>query len=145
MKLIKCMFLALTLISVMPLWAQTKIWLNGNVYSEVDSVQTMNPFATVKLYNDSGLTELAYFVVCGPFGNYSIKPYDHTRGYYIVAERSDSTARKTYLCPIPEIWDNKPFSGNATTNICIKPANPPIIRKLFAHSKYSSFNGLYAQ
>ncbi len=108
------------------MFSQSNIWINGTVYSEQDSIQSVLPFATVRLYSDSTLTNLAYFAVCGPVGNYTIKPYDHTRSYYIVAEAPNSIVRKTKISPIPEIWDNKPFSGNATTNICIQPITNPI-------------------
>lgn len=126
MKLSKIIIMAFMLISSMPLFSQSNIWINGTIYSEMDSTQTVVPFSTVKLYSDSTLKNLAYFAVCGPTGNYTIKPYDHTKSYYIVVESPNSYVRKLQISPIPEIWDNKPFSGNATTNICIKPKSSPI-------------------
>lgn len=121
MKIIKTILIAIMLISALPTFGQTTIWINGTVYGEKDSVQSVVPFATVKLYSDSTLKEMAYFAVCGPQGNYTVKPYDHTKSYYIVAESPKSAARQVTISPIPEIWDNKPFSGNATTNICVSP------------------------
>ena len=43
-------------------------------------------FASLKLCFDCTLTDLAYYAVCGPAGNHSIRPDDHTKSYYIVAD-----------------------------------------------------------
>lgn len=123
MKQFKSTFLAFMLICSMPAFSQSNIWINGTVYSENDSIQAVIPFATVKLYSDSTLTNLAYFTVCGPLGNYTIKPYDHTKSYYVIAEAPNYAPRRTHISPIPEIWDGKPFSGNATTNIRLQPVS----------------------
>lgn len=129
MKQFKSTILAFMLICSMPMSSQSSIWINGTVYSENDSIQTVIPFATVKLYSDSTLTDLAYFAVCGSQGNYTIKPYDHTKSYYIMAEAPDYAPRRTRISPIPEIWDGKPFSGNATTNIRLRPTSSPVQHK----------------
>lgn len=121
----KVILTLITLVCGLPLFGQSNIWINGTVYYEIDSLQCGVPFATVKVYSDSIHTELAYFTVCGPLGNYTIKPYDHTKKYYIVTEAPHFSTREVRISPIPEIWDGKPFSGNATTNICMDTVSTP--------------------
>ena len=97
--------------------AQSKIWLTGYVYSVEVGKQTPVPFATISIYDYYNSNELKYFTVCGPHGNYNIKPYDHTRKYYFVIEAPGYKTKTINLKEIPEIWDGKPFSGNCNVYI----------------------------
>jgi hypothetical protein len=115
----------MTWLIALPIFSRSDIWINGTVYTDVDSVQQVVPFAMVTLYTDSTQEHLAYFTVCGTQGNYVIKPYDHTKSYYLKVEAPGYAPREVNISPIPEVWDGKPFSGNATTHICLKASAGP--------------------
>lgn len=97
--------------------AQSNIWLTGYIYCEKAGKQTTVPFATVSVYDYNKPNELIYFTVCGPHGNYNIKPYDHTKKYHFVVEAPGYKIKKINLKEIPEIWNGKPFSGNCNVYI----------------------------
>jgi len=97
--------------------AQEDIWVNGTVFSEKDDVQTVIPFATVKFYNDRNLKNLEYFAACGPFGNYTIKPYSYKNDYYIVVEAPGYKTRQLHITPISETYNGKKFTGNASVHV----------------------------
>lgn len=127
MKAIKRISVTLAiLILSTAVFGQSKIWIDGTIYCESDSTQKVIPFATVKLYSDSLLNELSYYAVCGPYGNFSIKPYNYNKDYYIIVEASGFSPRKARIVAIPEVLDNKPFSGNASINICLTSLHPII-------------------
>lgn len=102
----------------------SKIWINGNAFSESGGSQKAVPFATISFYDAPDYANLAYFTVCGPVGNYRVNPYEYTKDYYVVAECPGYETRKFHLKPIPEVWNGRPFSGNATVDIRMEPVSP---------------------
>lgn len=105
----------------LPVWAQGDIWVNGTVFSEKDDVQTVVPFATVKFYNDKAMKDMAYYAVCGPFGNYTIKPYNYKKDYYILVEADGHNPRKLHISPVPETFNGKKFTGNTSVHVRLTP------------------------
>lgn len=97
--------------------AQSDIWVNGTVHTEVDGKQIMVPFATVCVYDYAQTDDMKHFAVCGPHGNYHIKPYDHKQQYHYVVSAPGFKDRAFNLKAIPETLNGKPFSGNRTVNI----------------------------
>lgn len=97
--------------------AQTDIWLTGYVYNEEAGKQTTIPFAAISVFDYNNPHELKYFTICGPYGNYRIKPYDHTKKYHLVIESPGYITKEINLKEIPEIWNGKPFSGNCNVYI----------------------------
>lgn len=102
--------------------SESKIWIDGYVFSETTEKQKAVPFATISFYDTVNHDNLIYFTVCGPFGNYRIKPYDYTKEYYGTVECPGYEVRTFHIKPIPETWgDGRPFKGNATVNIKLNP------------------------
>lgn len=97
--------------------AQPKIFIMGYAYTEEGNKQTIVPFATISVYDYNQPNELKYFTTCGPYGNYTIRPYDHTKKYRFVVEASGYKIKEFNLEEIPEVWKGKPFSGNRNVNI----------------------------
>lgn len=138
MKQFKVLLAAL-LVAVcgMSVRAQEDIWVNGNVFSEKDDVQTVIPFATVKFYNDKAFKDLAYYIVCGPFGNYTIKPYNYKNDYYIVVEAPGYKTRQLHISSISETLNGKKFSGNSSVHVRLEPdgTNKPCASKVITRKE----------
>jgi len=117
MKEIKNILFAMLFIIPLSIKGQPKIWLDGYVYAEKDSIQEAVPFATLSFFDTEEKTNVVYFTICGPNGNYEVKPYDHKRTYYVVASIPCYEDKEFHVKEIPEYWDSKPFSGNVTVNI----------------------------
>lgn len=103
--------------------AQADIWLTGYIYNEEAGKQATVPFAAISVYDYNNPNELKYFTICGPHGNYRIKPYDHTKKYHFVVESPGYKTKEINLKEIPEAWNGKPFSGNCNVYIPLDKDN----------------------
>ena len=97
--------------------AQSDIWVNGYVYSEVEGQQVMIPFATIGVYDLAETDKMEYYSVSGMQGNYCLKPYNYQKQYHYVVRALGFKTKEFNLKDIPEYMDGKPFSGNATVNV----------------------------
>lgn len=123
--------------------SESKIWIDGYVFSETAETQKGVPFAVISFFDTATHDNLAYFTVCGPFGNYRIKPYDYTREYHAVVECPGYETRMFRIKPVPETWsDGRPFIGNATVNIRLNPmpASKDIVPEKFVNEDKSVRN-----
>lgn len=124
MKTIKLFLFLLWLITpAILINAQSNIWINGYVFTEKDSIQTPIPFATISLFESEKQDDIAYFAVCGPSGNYTIKPYDYKKAYYVVVKAPGYRSKSFHLKAVSEEWNGKPFSGNASVHVKLMPDN----------------------
>jgi len=120
MKKFTIIFLFLALIAGLKGHAQSKIWIYGFVYENGnDDKQTLIPFATISYYSYENQSELKYFAMSGPMGNYLIKPYNYQAKYHVVVTAPGYKTVSFNLKEIPEVWNGKPFSGNASINVCM--------------------------
>lgn len=118
--------------------SESKIWIDGYVFTEIPDNQKGIPFAIISLYDTPNHDNLKYFTVCGPFGNYRIKPYEYTKEYYGTIECPGYESRSFHIKPVPEFWsDGRPFKGNATVNIKL---NPISISKNIVSEKFVNKN-----
>ena len=97
--------------------AQSDIWVNGYVYTEVDGQQIMIPFATISVYDLTETDQMEYYSVSGMQGNYTIKPYHYQKPYHYVVRALGFKTKEFDLKAIPEYIAGKPFSGNASVNV----------------------------
>lgn len=102
--------------------AQSKIWINGNVYAIENGKQVMVPFATINVYDYPASDQVKYFAVCGQEGNYMVNPYEYTKKHHVVVTAPGYKTKEFNLKEIPETWNGEPFSGNATVNIKMEKA-----------------------
>lgn len=140
MKTIKNILILILIVIPLSVKAQSKIWIDGYVYTE-DSIQNVVPFATLCFYDTEDKTNLLYFTMCGPNGNFTVKPYDHTNSYFVTVSAAGCEDRSFHIKSIPEFLDNKPFSGNLTTNIKLQRKSIPNITKK-TYELNDSVNGL---
>lgn len=129
METIKNILIAMSFIMPLSINGQSKIWLDGYVYAENDSTQEAVPFATLSFFDTEEKSNIVYFTVCGPKGNYEVKQYDHKKTYYVVANAPGYEVKEFHIKEIPEYWDNKPFSGNVTVNVKMTSKKESIVAK----------------
>lgn len=98
--------------------SESKIWIDGYIFSEINGHQKAIPFATISFYDTPEHDNLIYFTVCGPFGNYRIKPYEYTKEFYATVECPGYRTRNFHIKQMPDKWDDgTPLTGNVEINI----------------------------
>lgn len=97
--------------------AQDDIWVNGYVYTEDGGQQKPVPFGIVALFDSPERENLQYLAICGPEGYYSIRPYNHTGKYFVVATADGFKELTGWLSPVPDAEGGKQFTGNITLNL----------------------------
>ncbi len=115
--------LAIAAMTCLATSANAEIWINGIIFTtKADSTQVEVPFATITLSDATNHDEQKYFTVSNYEGLYEVKPYDYTKPHYMTVSAPGYETRQFTLNKLnPFCSDGRPFEGNRTVDVELKP------------------------